>query len=153
MDDLYPLLEPVSRLVETLDLNDTEAAEAALEAAFPSTGTAVQAMESHTRAGVDAGRICHRGEDGMRFSRMVKPEADVAGCSIDAVYMRDSSGPRHTHTNGEVCLCYHDDDTAIFDGRRSTWMVLPPGSTHTPTVENGSMLIVYWLPDGAVEWE
>ncbi|NRA95045.1 MAG: DUF4863 family protein [Planctomycetes bacterium] len=153
MSDLKSLLEPVSRLVTTLDLSHTAAAEAALAAAFPEDGDCVRGIEANARSGVENGTVCHRGEDRMRFSRIVKPEADVTNCSIDAVYMTDAKGPRHSHTKGEVCLCFPDDDAATFEGRRATWMVLPPGSTHEPTVAGGSMLILYWWPDGAVAWE
>lgn len=153
MSELKSLLEPISRFVTTLDLSDTAAAEAALAAEFPADGEVVRGIETGARAGVEEGTVCHRGEDGMRFSRIVKPEADVANCSIDAVYMSDAKGPRHTHTKGEVCLCLPDSKDATFEGRQATWMVLPPGSTHEPTVAGGSMLILYWWPDGAVSWE
>jgi hypothetical protein len=98
-------------------------------------------------------KICFRGEPGMTFSRVVKPEADVGGCSIDAVHMTNSVGPVHTHLKGEVCLCFPTDKNAKFEGRSATWMVLPPGSRHCPTVTDGSMLILYWWPEGAVAWE
>lgn len=153
MSDLKSLLEPVSRLVTTLDLSDTAAAEAALGAAFPPNGDRIRDIETSARAGIADGTVCHRGDDGMRFSRINKPEADAANCSVDAVYMTDAKGPRHSHTKGEVCLCLPDDDTATFEGRHTTWMVLPPGSTHEPTVAGGAMLILYWWPDGAVSWD
>ena len=115
MSELKSLLEPVSRLVVSLDLSDSNAAEAQLDAAFPPGSEAVQEIERHARAGVADGTICHRGDDSaLRFSRIVKPEADVANCSIDAVYMRDGKGPVHTHLEGEVCLCLPDDATAAF---------------------------------------
>jgi hypothetical protein len=31
-------------------------------------------------------------------------------------------------------------------------VVFPPDSAHVPTVTGGRMLIVYFLPGGAVEW-
>jgi hypothetical protein len=88
----------------------------------------------------------------MRFSRVVKPKDDVAGCSIDAVHMDSSEGPGHRHPKGEVCLCIAESEEATFEGRRAKWLVLPPGSHHRPRVEHGAMLILYWLPEGAVEW-
>ena len=153
MTDLKSLIEPISRLVTTLDLSDTAAAEAALGAEFAPDGDRVRDIETSARTGMEDGTVCHRGEGGMRFSRIIKPEADAANCSVDAVYMADAKGPRHSHTKGEVCLCFPDDGTVTFEGRRATWMVLPPGSTHEPTVAGGSMLILYWWPDGAVTWE
>ena len=32
------------------------------------------------------------------------------------------------------------------------WVVESPGSEHVPTVEGGRMLIVYLLPEGAIEF-
>ena len=123
MSELKSLLEPVSRLVVSLDLSDSNAAEAQLNAAFPPGSEAVQEIERHARAGVADGTICHRGDDSaLRFSRIVKPEADAANCSIDAVYMRDGKGPVHTHLEGEVCLCLPDDATAACSPKSTrTW--------------------------------
>lgn len=154
MSELQSLLEPVSRLVVTLDLSDTDAAEAALTSAFPADGDAVREIERAAREGIENGTVCHRGDDTLRFSRVVKPEADPANCSIDAVYMHDGhKGPFHVHLEGEVCLCFPDDEDAAFEGRKATWMVMPPGSRHEPLVTGGSMLILYWWPNGAVAWE
>jgi hypothetical protein len=150
--DLATLLAPVSTFVVGLDLASREAAEAALVRRFPPGGEELVRIEAAARAALAAGRIANRGEPHMRFSRVVKPKDDVAGCAIDCVYMDDCEGPAHTHPNGEVVLCFPDQAAATFDGVRGTWVVLPKGSRHTPTVRGGSMLILYWLPDGAVEW-
>lgn len=152
MSDLKPLLGPVSTFVVTLDLNDTAAAEASLRRQFPPGGAEVAALASAAKAALAAGTICQKGDPGMKWSRVVKPEADPAGCSIDAVHMASSSGPPHTHLRGEVCLCLPEAGTPRFEGRTDTWIVLPPGSRHVPTVTDGTMLILYWLPGGAVAW-
>ncbi|MAG58294.1 MAG: DUF4863 domain-containing protein [Planctomycetes bacterium] len=153
MPDLKSLLAPVSCKVATLDLTDTDAAETALAEAFPADGETVRDIEIAARAGLAGGTLCDRENAGVRFSRIAKPDADPGGCSIDAVYMADSPGPIHTHTKGEVCLCFADGGEPAFEGRRETWMVLPPGSRHAPTVTEGKMLIIYWWPDGAVAWK
>ena len=152
MIDFRPLLEPISRHVVTLDLSDTAAAEQSLEEHFPFDGEHVQGIVAGAVLAAQQGTICDRGEPGMRFSRVVKPKDDVAGCSIDAVYMDSSEGPAHGHPKGEVCLCISESEEATFEGRRAHWLVLPPGSHHRPRVENGAMLILYWLPEGAVAW-
>lgn len=152
MQQLKTLLEPVSRFVISLDLEDAAGAEAALNEAFPPESEGVTALVEAAGAELSAGGICHRGEEGMRYSRVLKPEQDVAGCSVDAVLMKDSKGPFHTHDRGEVCLCIPREGTPTFEGRQATWMVLPPGSRHQPTVQGGEMLILYWWPEGAVTW-
>lgn len=150
--ELKSLLAPISTLVPTLDLSDPNSAEAALRHAFPPASDAVAAIERAARAALAAGAIAHRGEAPMRFSRVIKPEADAGGAAVDCVYMEDCAGPAHTHPNGEVVLCFPDAPGATFDGRADTWVVLPPASRHTPTVAGGSMLLLYWLPEGAVVW-
>lgn len=154
MSDLATLLDPVSKLVPTLDLTASDAAERTLAEAFPPEGEAVTAITRAAFAALDDGGICDRGEPPVRFSRVRKPEADPGGCSVDAVLMDDAKGPAHTHDRGEVCLCLplegHAD--ATFEDRKATWMVLPPGSRHEPTVSGGTMLILYWWPEGAVTW-
>jgi hypothetical protein len=150
--DLKSLLSPISQLVTKLDLTDAVKAEAELNRAYPPGSPAVEAIRAAAEAARKAGTIADRGEPNMKFSRVVKPKDDVAGCSIDAVYMHDSSGPVHTHTLGEVCLCIPAEGTPLFEGRDATWIVMPAGSRHVPTVKGGAMLILYWWPQGAVEW-
>jgi len=153
MADLKSLLDPISQLVATLELSDPDGAERALSESFPEDGDVVRDIETAARAGIEEGTICHKESGGIRFSRIAKPGDDPVGCSIDAVYMSDSPGPFHVHLKGEVCLCFPDTDSARFEGRSATWMVLPPMSRHAPQVEGGSMLILYWWPEGAVAWE
>lgn len=152
MSDLKSLLEPISRTVPELDLSDAAAAEAALNERFPPDSAEIASIREAAFAALAAGEIAERGEPGMKWGRLSKPEETPGGCSIDVVYMSDSAGPPHTHTKGEVCLCFGESDTATFEGRGDTWIVMPAGSRHVPTVASGSMLILYWLPDGAVEW-
>jgi hypothetical protein len=152
MSDLKSLLEPISLFVPELDLSDGPKAEAALNERFPANSEEIAAIRAAGFAALAAGEIAERGEPGMKWGRISKPEATPGGCSIDVVHMCDSSGPAHTHTNGEVCLCFGESDTATFENRGDTWIVMPAGSRHEPTVRDGSMLILYWLPEGAVQW-
>lgn len=150
--DLATLLAPISTTVPALDLADAAAAEAELERRFPPGSEALAAIERAARQAFAAGAVAHRGEPPMRFSRVIKPEADAGGSAVDCVYMEACSGPAHTHPNGEVILCFPDAPGVTFDGRASTWVVHPRGSRHVPTVAGGSMLLLYWLPGGAVVW-
>jgi len=149
---LNELLAPISEFVKTLDAADPAACEKALNDKFPPDSNAVQQIATAARAALVAGTLCSRGEPGMQFSRVIKPELDAAGCSVDAVLMEESAGPPHTHPNGEFCLCIHESGTPTFEDRGDTWIVMPKGSRHVPTVKDGRMLILYWLPDGAVTW-
>ena len=44
------------------------------------------------------------------------------------------------------------DAQATFDGRPAGWTVYPPGSAHSPTVRQGRALVLYLLPQGAIEF-
>jgi hypothetical protein len=41
---------------------------------------------------------------------------------------------------------------ATFDGRPAGWLVYGPDTSHSPTVAQGSALILYLLPEGAIEF-
>lgn len=152
MSDLKTLLMPISRFVKTMDLSDATKAEAELNKTFPPASAEIQQIMKLAEEALASGVICNRGEPGMKFSRVVKPEDDAGGCSIDAVFMDNSSGPVHTHTKGEVCLCIPRSGDPKFEGRGKPWIVMVAGSRHIPTVTGGAMLIIYWWPEGAVAW-
>jgi hypothetical protein len=42
--------------------------------------------------------------------------------------------------------------TAQFDGHGAGWLVYEPGSAHYPTVRGGKALVLYLLPQGAIEF-
>lgn len=151
MTDLKTLLEPISKFVAGLDARDPAACERALTEAFPPDSDDVQAIRQAAFAAVEAGTLCNKGEPGMQFSRLSKPDETPGGCSIDAVLMENAKGPAHTHTNGEFCLCFGEGE-AKFENRPDCWVVMQSGSRHVPEVKDGRMLILYWLPEGAVVW-
>ena len=153
MTDLKSLLAPISIFVKQLDLQDPKAAEAALNRKWPETSPEVAALRTAALAALRSGAICTKENGGIKFSRVLKPEHDAGGCSIDAVAMKDCSGPVHTHTKGEVCFCIQTEGKPAFEGRTDTWVVMRSGSRHMPTVQGGAMLILYWWPEGAVEWK
>jgi hypothetical protein len=72
--------------------------------------------------------------------------------AAEGVVHMNGAGPRHTHHEGEVNWCIALSGEPRFDGHGPGWVAFPPGSTHVPTVEGGEMLIVYLLPNGAVEF-
>ena len=44
------------------------------------------------------------------------------------------------------------DAPADFDGHGRGWCVYQPGSGHHPTVRGGRALVLYFLPDGRIDW-
>jgi hypothetical protein len=135
-----------------VDVSDPDGARAALQAAFAPDGAEGQALRAALLAGMEDGVICHKGGKGdIRYSRLAKPGQTAHGYSVDLVWMT-GPGINHRHPKGEINLCYAVEGEPRFDGLPEGWVVFAPGSAHVPTVTSGRMLIVYFLPDGAVEW-
>ena len=154
-------LAPVLDLVAALPLDDCRdhaaAAELAarLEARLPAESPAAKAVGAALRRGIDDGWLCDRGEPNARFSRVAKAGPDTRELSIDVVSLE---GPalRHRHPRGEVTLGFaYDPDAAgsRFDGHPPGWVVMPAGSAHVPTVTGPRMVLLYFLPGGAVDWQ
>lgn len=147
---LLQLVTPILDVAKTLDLAAPDVAEKTLETLLPFHGGAMKDVLEALRVGVRDGSICNRGEEPVRYSRVAKA-ADAKGFSIDAVLM-SGVGPRHRHPNGEIDLCFRWDGEPKFDGRDPGWVVYRADSTHAPTVTGGTMVILYFLPEGAIEW-
>jgi hypothetical protein len=66
--------------------------------------------------------------------------------------MRDIAGPHHVHPHGEIDLIMPLTEGVTFDGHPAGWCVYRPGTAHRPTVANGEALVLYLLPQGAIEF-
>jgi hypothetical protein len=148
--DLKALLAPVARHIagHTLDARLQEE----LNRCYPSAGAEFQAIFAACRAAIAAGWMCSREAGGIRYGRVIKPDAELGGCSVDVVEMTDLAGPRHRHPHGEIDMIMPLDACATFDGRPAGWLVYGPDTTHAPTVAGGSALVLYLLPQGAIEF-
>ncbi len=111
-----------------------------------------EALAAACRAGVRDGWLCQREGGGIRYGRIFKPAAELQGFSVDVVDMTDVAGPHHVHPHGEIDLIMPADAGAAFDGRPAGWCVYPPGSAHWPTVAGGRALVLYLLPQGAIQF-
>lgn len=159
-DALLETLAPLLELVADLPLDDCGDAESAarlvehLEQRLPAQGPVVEALGRRLRTGVQEGWLCDRGEPGARFCRVAKASPRTRDLSVDVVDL-SGSGLRHRHPRGEVTLGWPSDpdhDGGRFDGHPPGWVVMPAGSIHTPTVTGPGMLLLYFLPGGAAEW-
>ena len=119
---------------------------------FPATGSLVRSIEKACHRGIQEGWMCQYEAGGIRYGRVIKPGAATAGFSVDVVEMDSLAGPHHRHPNGEIDLILPQTETAQFDQRGAGWLVYPPNSAHSPTVEGGKALILYLLPGGEIEF-
>lgn len=158
MDAVAPLLAAVAELrpQDQHTPADVQALEAELERRFPAAGEQSVAIGHALRAGVTEGWLCDRGEPNARFCRLAKPSPQTHDLSVDVVSLVGDA-VKHTHPKGEVTLGFVAEagaapDGSTFDGRPPGWVFLGPGTTHIPRVEGERMILMYFLPDGAVQW-
>ena len=130
--------------------------DAWLNREFGPASATFQRLKESCEAGVAAGWLCNRHQQlhsgGIRYGRIFKPAEDLHGFSVDVVDMNDLAGPHHSHPNGEIDLIMPIEGEAQFDGRPAGWCVYPPGSAHRPTVRQGRALVLYLLPQGAIQF-
>jgi Domain of unknown function (DUF4863) len=111
-----------------------------------------QNLKAACETGVAEGWLANREGGGIKYGRIFKPSDELNGFSVDVVDMKDIAGPHHTHPNGEIDLVMPVDGDAQFDGRAAGWCVYPARSAHRPTVSRGRALVLYLLPQGAIEF-
>jgi hypothetical protein len=126
--------------------------EARMNRDWPHDGPAVRAIRLACDAAIAAGWMCNREHAGIRYGRVVKPGAATHGFSVDVVDMHDVTGGHHRHPAGEIDLVMPVAGDPAFDGHRAGWVVYGPDSAHAPTVAGGRALVLYLLPQGAIEF-
>jgi Domain of unknown function (DUF4863) len=119
---------------------------------YPPAGHVYREVFDACRAAIAEGWMCSREAGGIRYGRVIKAGEATHGFSVDVVEMNDASGPHHRHPNGEIDMIMPLTPDAKFDGHGAGWLVYPPGSAHVPRVTNGNALILYLLPQGAIEF-
>lgn len=123
-----------------------------LNATWGTGSTVYQELRRSCEAGVAAGWLCNREAGGIRYGRIFQPDPSLHGFSVDVVDMKDIAGPHHVHPQGEIDLVIPVEGDVRFDGQPAGWVVCPPGSDHRPTVTGGRALVLYLLPQGAIQF-
>ena len=142
---------PLLRAAQGLDLSSPSRAREELERRLDPRGKAALELNAELEALLEAGKVAERGALPVKYGRVAKAGVPSLGFSIDVVHM-NGAGPMHRHPNGEVNYCVALEGAPTFDGQAPGWVVFPPESKHVPTVAGGTMLIVYLLPQGAIEF-
>lgn len=123
-----------------------------LNGQFPAEGEVFESLAALCRAGIGAGWLCNREQGGIKFGRIMVAGPKTQGFSVDVVEMGDIVGPHHRHPTGEIDMIIPQTDGAVFDGHGKGWLVYEPGSAHSPTVSHGRAIVLYLLPEGAIEF-
>jgi hypothetical protein len=146
--------EQITRRLSGRPLTDEVAEELALwlNRTHGPASLGYQTLAQACRDGVAAGWLCNREGGGIRYGHIFRPADDLQGFSVDVVDMHNTAGPHHTHPHGEIDLIMPTEGEALFDGHPAGWCVYPAGSAHHPTVSQGRALVLYLLPQGAIEF-
>ena len=148
--DFTTLMASITRAIAGRALDAT--LEADLNREFPAGGDVYRAVLAACREAIAAGWMCNREHAGIKYGRVVKPGEATHRFSVDVVDMDDIAGGHHRHPHGEIDLVMPVRGDARFDGRGAGWLVYEPGSAHVPTVAGGKALVLYLLPQGAIEF-
>ena len=150
VDHFQKLLGPITGFVsnETVD----SALTGKLNRRFPPGSETFDAVEAACHEAIADGWMCAQGTVGRRFGRVIEPSEDTGRLSVDVVDLENIVGPHHRHPTGEICMVMPITQGAQFDGTERGWCVFEPGSDHRPTVTGGEALVLYFLPDGKIEF-
>lgn len=148
---LHKALRSLISAIDAIDAAAPEDATRHLVEARPFDGPEVRGILDLCQQGLAEGWLLpHEAGPSVRFGRLDK---DMGGYAVDAVLMADGHGRGHTHTRGEINMCFPVHGEPLFDGHAPGWVVFPPGSHHVPTVTGGTMLFLYFTPGGDVVWD
>ena len=126
--------------------------EHTLNERFGTGSPTFEALSRLCAEGERDGWLLQREAGGIKYGRAVKPHTKAGAFSVDVVRMKDVAGPHHVHTNGEIGALMPIEGVPTFDGKPKGWYVYPPGSDHHPTVSDGDAYVLYFLPEGAIEF-
>ena len=148
-EEIQDACKPILQFLSGKEISPTLNTE--LAHVFPKDSKQLQTIESLCKKALAENLIKMRGTPELRFGRLLKP-TETCPISIDIVDM-NCKGPGHTHPLGEIDLCFPQDSSAEFDGKADTWIVYQKNSWHEPTVTQGRMIILYFLPEGSIRFE
>lgn len=148
--DLCDLLGPVMAEIANAPWDDALCAR--LNEKFGAGSALFRALTAMCDEGIESGWMGLQGEEVRKGARVIAPCDETNGMSVDVVQLIDFTGPHHRHPNGEVCAVMSDNAKGRFDGNPEGWAVYPPGSEHWPQGSGGRIRILFFLPDGAIEY-
>ena len=143
----------VTAITQNLTLPAGPALAEQLAQIAPPGSTPFQTLAALCKQGVAENWLADRTAGGIRYGRAIKASPTTHHFSVDVVEMDDIAGPFHAHPNGEIDMILPLDPEATFDGQAEGWLVYAPGTRHAPTVRGGRAIILYLLPEGAIDFK
>lgn len=128
--------------------------ERALNERFGPGTDAYHELLTLLRKGIEEGWACYAEIDGPDYRRgqLAKASAATHGFSVESGALKDVLGNYHRHPRGEINMIGPVDPEARFCGHGAGWKVFPPDSRHHPTVTGGKVTMLFFLPNGEIEY-
>ncbi len=150
LEKFRELIKPIAAAICGKEVGDE--LERQLNTRFPESSDTFARIERACHEAIEEGWMCSQGEGNRKFGRVLEADEAMYCVSVDVVDLTDIVGPHHRHPKGEICMIMPVSAEARFDGRGAGWKVYPPDSAHRPTVTDGRALVLYFLPEGAIEF-
>lgn len=150
-DALVAMLSRLKGDLAGLNLSRPEVARQSLLTKHPLSGDYLTEVLRLCQRGIESGWLCDLDMHGVRYGRLTPP-TKYFPYAIDAMQVVGSSAG-HAHEKGEVNLSWSLNGTARFCGLEPGWSVFPPGSRHVHDAKGGPVLVLSFIPQGAVKWE
>jgi hypothetical protein len=121
---------------------------------FGACSAIYEALTRLLNLGLEEGWVAYAPVEGAgyRRGRIAEPGRETAGMSIESGLLCNVRGQYHRHTRGEIDMIIPIDSSAQFCGHGAGWVAYPQLSEHFPTVTGGKALIMYFLPNGKIEY-
>jgi hypothetical protein len=120
----------------------------------PCSGT-YEALAGLLNVGVEEGWVAYAPVEGAGYNRgrIAEPAGETTGMSVESGLLCNVKGQYHCHTRGEIDMVIPIDSGAQFCGHGAGWVVYPPLREHFPTVTGGKALIMFFLPNGEIQYK
>jgi 2-hydroxylaminobenzoate mutase len=149
------MLAAVGRLLDFINGKPLDARlEAELNEHYGASTPAYAELLTLLRTGIAEGWACYAEIDGpdYRRGRIAKPSSETHGFSVESGMLKDVLGNYHRHPRGEINMIGPVDETGRFCGHGAGWKVFEPDSRHYPTVTGGKVTMLFFLPNGEIEY-
>jgi hypothetical protein len=120
----------------------------------PCSGT-YEAIARLLTLGLEESWVAYAPVEGAGYHRgkIAEPTNETARMSIETALLCNVKGQYHSHTRGEIDMIIPIDSSAQFCGHGAGWVVYPQLSEHFPTVTGGKALIMFFLPNGEIQYK
>jgi 2-hydroxylaminobenzoate mutase len=149
------LLAAVTELLDFIGSRPLDAQlEAALNDRYGAHTERYAVLLKLLRQGIAEGWACYAEITGPDYRRGRIAEASPAthGFTVESGMLRNVLGNYHRHPLGEINMIGPVDATGQFCGSGAGWKVFPADSRHYPTVTGGTVTMLFFLPNGQIEY-